>query len=207
MRRAAIGHEEDVESTVVIDVGVGGAPCDFRSGEGAPNFIRDLFKLAVPEIAEQVRRLSVADALLYTLDLVFDVAVGDEDVLPAVVIVVEEKTAEAQSYERRAANLRARSFIHEQAVAFVVVEREHLVGKICNDQAGAAGAVVIGGIDAHASAGNAVFAEGDARGNSALFEGAVLLIQVELVGLRVVGDQDVGPSVVVVVEDRDTETL
>jgi len=33
---------------------------------------------------------------LHGLDLVFDGAVGDEDVLPAVVIVVEEKTAEAE---------------------------------------------------------------------------------------------------------------
>src|ERR1700676_823154 len=207
MRRAAIGHEEDVESTVVIDVGVGGAPCDFRSGEGAPNFIRDLFKLAVPELAEQVRRLRVADALLYALDLIFDVAVGDEDVLPAVVIVVEEETAEAERYERRTTDFRARSFIHEQAVAFVVVEREHLVCKICNDEAGAAGTVIIHSINAHAGAGHAIFAERDASRNGTLFEGAILFIQVELVGLRVVGDQDVGPSVVVVVENGDAESL
>jgi len=88
-----------------------------------------------------------------------------------------------------------------------VVEREHLVGKICNDQAGAAGAVIIGGINAHAGAGNTVFAEGNAGGNGALFERAVLFIEVELVGLRVVGDQEVGPSIVVVVENGNAETL
>ena len=84
-----------------------------------------------------------------------------------------------------------------------MIERKHLVGKIRNDQAGAARAVVIDGINAHAGAGNAIFAEGDAGGNRALFEGSVLLIQVELVGLRVVRDQDVRPSIVVVIENRD----
>ncbi len=123
-----------------------------------------------------MRRLGVADALLHRFDLVFDVAVGDEDILPAVVIVVEEKAAEAERQQRRAADFRARSFIHKKAVAFVVVEREHLVCKICNHQAGAARPVVIHGVDAHAGAGNAVFAEGNAGGNGALLEGPVLPI-------------------------------
>src|SRR3981081_2400666 len=82
-----------------------------------------------------------------------------------------------------------------------------MVCKIRDDQAGAARAVVIDGIDAHAGAGNAIFAESNAGGNGALFEGAVLFVQVELVGLRIVGDQDVGPSVFVVVENGDTESL
>ena len=152
-------------------------------------------------------RLGVADALLHGFDLVFNVAVGDEDVLPSVVVVVEEEAAEAERDQRCAADVGVRSFVHEQAVAFVVVEREHLVGEIGDDQAGAAGAVVIGGVDAHAGARDAIFAEGDSGGNSALFEGAVLLIQVKLVGLRVVGDQDVGPSIVVVIENGDAQAF
>ena len=40
-----------------------------------------------------------------------------------------------------------------------------------------------------------------------LFKRAVVLVEVEFVRLRVVGDQDVGPAVGVVVENRDTEAL
>ena len=76
-----------------------------------------------------MRRLGVADALLHALDLIFDVAVGDEDVGPAVVVVVEEEAAEAERDQRGAADFGAWSFVDEQTVAFVVVERKHLVGK------------------------------------------------------------------------------
>src|SRR5580658_3643174 len=154
-----------------------------------------------------MRRLRVADAFLHRLDLVFDMAVGDEDVLPAVVIVVEEKAPEAKRNQRRAANFRARSFIHKQPIAFVVVERKHLVRKISNDQAGAAGAVVIRSVNAHTGARHTIFAEPDAGRNRALFKRAVLLIHIKFVGLRVVRDQDVGPSIVVVIENGDAESL
>ncbi len=70
-----------------------------------------------------------------------------------------------------------------------------------------AGAVVVGGVDTHAGAGHAVFTEGDAGGDSLLLEGAVLLVQVELVGLGVVGEENVGPAIVVVVEDGDAEAF
>src|SRR5580698_1481204 len=154
-----------------------------------------------------MRRLGIADPLLHRLDLVFDMSVGDEDVLPAVVIVVEEKTAEAERDQRGAADVRVRGFIHEQPIAFVVIKRQHLIRKIRNNQTGAAGAVIIRRVNPHASARDTVFAEPDAGGNGALFERSVFLIEVKLIGLRVVGDQDVRPSVVVVIENRDAQSL
>ena len=51
-----------------------------------------------------MRRLGITHTFLHTLDLVFDVAVGDENVGPAVIIIVEEKTAESQRDERGAAD-------------------------------------------------------------------------------------------------------
>src|SRR5437879_6231328 len=145
----------------------------------------------------------VAHALLHAFDLVFDVAVGYEDVGPAIVVVVEEETAEAERDERRASDFGLRGFVDEQAVAFVVVERDHLIGKVADDDAGVSAAVIVGGVGAHAGAGYAVFTEGDAGGDAALFERSVFLVEVELVGLRVVGDQEVGPAVGVVIEDCD----
>ena len=85
-----------------------------------------------------------------------------QNIEPAIVVVVEKETAEAERDQAGAADLRTRGFIDKQAVAFVVVEREHLVGEIGDDDAGVARAVVVGGIHAHAGAGDAVFAECDA---------------------------------------------
>src|SRR5271157_1296522 len=70
-----------------------------------------------------------------------------------------------------------------------------------------AAAVVIGGVHAHACARDAVLAEADAGGNSALLERSIALIQVKLVGLGIIGHQNVGPAVAVVVENRDAQAL
>ena len=154
-----------------------------------------------------MRRLGVAHTLLHSLDFVFNVAVGDEDVGPAVVVVIEEEAAEAERHQGVAADLGLWGFVDEEAVALVVVERDHLVGEIADNQAGMAAAVVVGSVGAHAGAGNAVFAEADSCSDSALFECAVFLIHIQLVGLRIVGDQDFRPSVDVRIEDGDPEAL
>ena len=67
-----------------------------------------------------MRRLRVGDARLHALDVVGDVAVGGEDVEPAVEIVVEEEAGERQRQQRRPADRRRRRLVDEQAVAFVV---------------------------------------------------------------------------------------
>src|ERR1700693_5875335 len=95
-------------------------------------------------------RLGIADPLLHMLDLIFNMAIGNKNILPAIVVVIEEETAEAQRDQRGPANLRLRGFVYEQAVAFVVIERDHLIGEVADDQTGVAAAVVVGGVGAHA---------------------------------------------------------
>src|SRR5579871_983813 len=113
-----------------------------------------------------MRRLRVAHALLYTFAFVFDVAVGDEDVGPAVVVVVEEEAGEAESDQGVASDFGLRSLVDEQAVALVVVEGDHLVGEVADQNARMTAAVVVGGVGAHAGAGHAVLAEANAAGNT-----------------------------------------
>src|SRR5207249_10194071 len=110
----------------------------------------DLFKPAFANIAEQVWRHSVFHVGLNALDVGIDMAVGNENVGPAIKIVVEEETAEAESEQGSAADFRARSFIDEEPFSFVVIKREHLVRKIGDDEAGKAGVIVIRGVHTHA---------------------------------------------------------
>src|SRR6266568_9368595 len=154
-----------------------------------------------------MRRLSVTHALLYFFNLVFNVAVRDENIGPAIVVVIEEEAAEAERYQRGTTDFGAGCFVHKQAVAFVVIKREHLIGKVSNDQACTAGAVVVGSINAHAGASDTIFAEGDASGNSFFFKGSIVFVQIELVGLGIVGEHDVGPAVAVVIENGDAKSL
>ena len=91
--------------------------------------------------------------------------------------------------------MRARRLIHEQAVTFVVIQAQHLVGEVADNQVRLAAAIVIGGIAAHRAARHAVLAEGYAGGHALLAKLPVLQIAVQLIRLRVVGNEQVGPAV------------
>ncbi len=88
-----------------------------------------------------------------------------------------------------------------------MIQRQHLVGEVGDDQADAAGVVIVGGVNAHAGAGDTVFAESHAGRNGFFFERAIVFIQIKLIGLSVIGEDDVGPAVVVVIENGDTQAL
>src|SRR5215469_3491033 len=205
--RACVRGEEEIEEAVVIDIGVSRRAGDFRRGERLAHLVGDFGKFSAPEVAKKVGRFGVADALLYAFDFVFDVTVSDEDVGPAIVVVIKEETGEAEGDEGVASDFGLRRFVDEQAVALVVIERNHLVGEVADQNTRVAAAVVVGGIGAHARTGDSVFAEADAGGDPTLLKGSVLLVDVELVGLGVVGDQNVRPAVGVVVENRDAEAF
>ena len=86
-------------------------------------------------------------------------------------------------------------------------QAEHLAGEVGHRHGGTPGPVEIDRVDAHPGAGPAFLAERDAGLEAQLGEGAVAVVAIELVRLRVVGDEDVGPAVLVVVEQRHAERL
>src|SRR6185369_8157092 len=63
-----------------------------------------------------------------------------------------------------------------------------------------AGAVVVRGVDAHTSARRARLAERDACDHGVVSKRAVVIVAIELVWLGVVGDEEIHPAVVVVIE-------
>src|SRR5215831_3516062 len=108
-----------------------------------------------------MRRLGIAHALLNLFDLVFDVTVGDENVQPAIIVVIEKEASESESHQCCPADFGSRGFVYKQTVTLIVIEREHLVGKVRDDDAGMSGAVIVGGINSHSCASHAVFTESD----------------------------------------------
>ncbi len=96
-------------------------------------------------------------------------------------------------------------YILISAVAAWAIERHHLVIEVGDRDALRAGVIEIRGVDSHAGAGLAVLAESHAGSHGDIFERAVALIAVELIRLRVVGDQQVRPAVVIVIEHRHAQ--
>src|SRR5262245_42714049 len=110
-----------------------------------------------------MRRLSIFDSRLDALDVFLDMTISDENVEPAVKIVIEKETAENQREKAVSSDFRTWGFVDEQTIAFVVIEREHLIGEIRNHHAGKSGAVIVCGCDTHARARDAIFVVGNSR--------------------------------------------
>ena len=97
------------------------------------------------------------------LGIVLHVAAGDEDVLVAVVVEVEDAGAPAAERQGRGADEARMRHVEEEALAEIAEQREGLVGQRGDEQVVAAVVVEIAEIDAHGGEGVAVVVEGDAR--------------------------------------------
>ena len=82
--------------------------------------------------------------------------------------------------------------IVDEKVAFIVIEIEHFVGEVPNDETFLADAIVVCGIDTHCAGCDAAFVIGDPCEHSGLDEGAVSVVLIEFIGLCVVCLKDVG---------------
>jgi len=77
-------------------------------------------------------------------------ALGDEEILPAIIIIVEKADAPAGMLHSGARQAGTEAGIRKRGVAIVLVESVVLVGQIGDQQVRPAVVIVIGEIDAHA---------------------------------------------------------
>ena len=123
-----------------------------------PESRADVAQLALLLVKEQ-QRLLVFDLLRVVVDHVVGVAVGQEQIERSVVIVVEEAQSPAAQEARCLRHLVLEGDVAEGLVLAVLVEREHLLIHVGDEEVLPAIAVEIGGIHAHAGAGAAILAE------------------------------------------------
>ena len=210
-RSGELGHGVDavddyVEVAVVVVVSEGAAAGGDGSGHAGAGLAGDLFELAVAQVAIEVFVLGVGRIDVRAVHFGIDVAVGDEDVEPAVVVHVEEADAPAEvaGVDAEAGEV---GVVVEVAAAEVQIEGVGVAGEVGLDDVEEAVAVEVSDGNAHAGLGLAVGRVGDAGLDGDVFEGAVLLVLVEGGGGGVVGDVDVGPAIVVEVGDADAEAI
>src|ERR1017187_3228893 len=131
---AVVGGDQNVQVAVLVEIRVGGAARDQRPDEIGAHLGAHVVELVIAQIAKQQRRLAVTYARLHAPDLVFDVAVGGEDIRMAVQVVIEEEDPETQGKQAGAADGGERRLIHKKTGALVVIEPQHLVRKIALQQ-------------------------------------------------------------------------
>ena len=95
--------------------------------------------------------------------------------------------------------------IVNKKVAFVVIEVEHLIGEVPDDEALPAASVVVRRVNAHRTCRNTVFVIGNPCQHPHLDERAITVVLIEFVGLRVVRLKNVRPAIAVVIKDAHTE--
>ena len=157
------------------------------------------------EVPEQQGPLPVRRVPVEEVRERVDVAVGDDQVQPAVVVVVDERVPPAQEGDARARHSRGKAHVGEEAAAVVVVEDVVVVGEVRDVDVVASVVVVVADGHAHVGLLEAQLVEGRPRGVADVLEGAVATVAVEVVGTGVVGHEQVEPAVVVEIEEGHPE--
>ena len=204
--RAVHVVDDDVDAAVVEEVAEGHAAGDGEFGEAAAFDGRDELELAA-DVVEELGALGPGGAPVLLVDGGVDVAVDDEEVEPAIVVVVEEGGTPAEERDGGFGDAGLVADVGEVGVAVVAVEGFVVVGEGGVEEIDEAGVGVVAGGDAHAGGLAAALVEGVAGGEGGVFEGAVALVEVEVVGGGVVGDEEVGFAVVVDVDKERRKAI
>src|SRR5262245_44759894 len=132
--------------------------------------------------------------------------IGHEDVTRPIVVVINERRAEAAIPESGVAEFGRESGVFKRTVAQISIETGVLEIEVRDENVQPAVSVNIGGVNSHSRLGLAVFADGDAGLEGYFTEAPVVIVTEEEVRVGVIGDEEVLPAVVVEVKGDDAKT-
>src|SRR5215475_2007856 len=119
-------RDQHVHGTVVVEVPHGQAAAGDRPGKDRTALVAHILE-AIASVAEQQHGFLILHALYHPGHIPFGVAVGENDVRVAVVVIIEELYAHAAEIEGVGGDPETRGDVAENAPSFLVIEREHLV--------------------------------------------------------------------------------
>src|SRR6266550_7426972 len=121
--------DDYVDIAIVVEVPNGAAASQILESNGWSGFRGNVLEMTVPKIAIQNPRLLVGDVEFLVHDLRVDVAIGNEEVLPPIVIKIEEAYPKTQIFPIYSeAGLDAG--IVKRSLPVISVQRRDLVGEI-----------------------------------------------------------------------------
>src|SRR6185369_2680374 len=129
------------------------------------------FKAAVM-IQREERRLQIVQRRIHLLDIIHDVALSYEEILPAIIIKVFKPHAPTRAAGGETAQTGGQAAIAEGTVAIIVIHGVDLAGEVGYDDIGFSIVIVIAKIDTHAGVRLAIVGERDVGIQRALLEAA-----------------------------------
>ena len=204
-QRGTVVHVDDENLRPAVAVKVPGGQPAGRPRRREPGSRRrsDVCECSVAEITIEKRFLAIGFSYGRAVDFGIEVAIGDHEVGPAVLVGVQE--GEAPAEQKIAAEAGPFRNVFEKFPVLVAVERRPVAGKIGLGNVEEAVAVIIRDGDSHAGLKPSIVVVGDPGRAAALFERAVVPVAIEKARRLVAGDVDVGPAVVIEVGGGDAE--
>ena len=129
MRRCAQPRGQQIESAIVIEVGHCRAARHLFAEKSITCLQSHFLKFSVQVVKQQVA-LGVAHAKGFLVHLGIHMPIGDKNIRPAVVVVIEKFQPKAEKRNAHGAESGSRLLVGEFAGAVVVIEIVGVVGKI-----------------------------------------------------------------------------
>ena len=144
---------------------------------------------------------------MITLDVIQHVSIRHEQIARAVVVIIEEPRSEATHVECGIRKLGAESPIIEGPISHVLIEARQLHIEMGDDQVHAAAARCVRSISSHSCLELTVTADRHSCEIGNFSESSVAIVVKQRIGHVIVGDKNVLPAVVVVVEGDNAQSI
>src|SRR6266446_5385747 len=174
---------------------------------GEAGLLGDFIESTIAIVTMQKQRLAIARAGVQRVDLRVDVAVGDEKIEPGVIVHIKEPSTPANVRIAGLADAGSPAHVVESLLAHIAIERVGLLLKMGNEEAQAAAVVIIAPVPSHVAELHPFAAKSHAGKHAHVRESAIVIVVVEVVGNGIVGDQEVRPAIVVVIDPHDAEAV
>src|SRR5207249_3547588 len=135
--RAAAVDDQDILHAAVPDVAPGSAASGSGNGKRGPGFLGDLLKCTVLLIVEELGPLPEmypASAVWRRIYLGHHMPIRNEDIQPAIVVIIEKPSSKPQILNGRRTNAGLVANIREQSSALVLEQVVGLVLKIRDEE-------------------------------------------------------------------------
>src|SRR5215472_8278431 len=162
---------------------------------------------ASTRVAIKHKRLRIGDTGNHPGDIQFRVAITEKKVNVPIVIIIEEFLAHAAEHHRIGGNAKAWCDICECFISVVVIEREHFVIDVGDEQIDPAILVVITCVYSHTGARKAKRIVSDGGKCAYFFKAAFAPVGEKKVGYCVVADEEIYPAVIVDVRGNHAPAL
>ena len=212
-RRAVDLGQHDIEVTIAVQIGEGRAAADNGFEKVPAAFFRGdrheaSLRIDSASVPEELGGLAILLAGLGFFDVLVEMAVGGQQIEPAVQIVVEKKDAKGERLTAGRADALREGFVGEgERVVLRDVKGGHFIGEVSDGNAQRIVGLKPAGIDAHGAAGAPVVVECDSRSRANFLECAVSFVVKNEVLHRVVGNDQIDPAVAVQIYRGDAERL